>query len=214
MDLKLRRLQNARGFNNRQNGEDPGSFRTRPVPRTVPVQCNALPAPPATSPDTQNGLAPLRRTDGISPPTFRQAVPTLGAGSSEYVCDSMEQPPDYSALRGRPQVISHSTRAWLASAGLAQARSATTLTLRGKNRMLGHFATELQLRSASRRARCANESLFRQTWRNANRRSVECVEKTAACVGNGRALPPPTVTVGGQDAGKQIQILPISWSRI
>src|SRR6266852_9650995 len=57
MDLKLRRLQLVRGFNNGQDDRVSGSLRTRPVPRTVAELRNALPVPPTTSPGTQNGLS-------------------------------------------------------------------------------------------------------------------------------------------------------------
>ena len=75
MDLKLRRLQLVRRFNNRQDDRDSGSLRTRPVPRTVPMQRNALPAPPTTSPGTQNGLSLLRRPDRISSSDFSSSRP-------------------------------------------------------------------------------------------------------------------------------------------
>jgi hypothetical protein len=77
MDLKLRRLQFVRGFTNRQEDRGSGSLRTRPVPRTVPVHRNALPVPPTTSPGTQNGLASLRRSNGISSPDFPSSHPSI-----------------------------------------------------------------------------------------------------------------------------------------
>jgi hypothetical protein len=75
MDLKLRRLQFVRSFNNRQDNGVSGSVRTGPVPRTVPGYRNAHPAPPRTiSPELQNGHPPLRRPDSISSASPRQAI--------------------------------------------------------------------------------------------------------------------------------------------
>src|SRR4029077_515070 len=96
MDLKLRRLQFVRGFNNRQNDRDSGSLRTRPGPRTVPVHRNALPAPPTTSPGTQNGLTSLRRPDVISSPDFPSSHPFPFSRRPAHPTDS--------ALDSRPEV--------------------------------------------------------------------------------------------------------------
>src|ERR1700674_1816433 len=84
MDLKLR---NVRGFNNRQDDWGSGSLRTRPVPRTVPEIRNALPVPPTTSPGTQNGLASLRRPDGISSPDYPSShLPSLSPPAPRPFC--------------------------------------------------------------------------------------------------------------------------------
>src|SRR5882762_9465067 len=74
MDLKLRRLLLVRGFNSRQDDRVSGSLRTRPVPRTVPELCNALPVPPTIPLAPGMDFRQLRRTDGISHSSPRQAT--------------------------------------------------------------------------------------------------------------------------------------------